>query len=71
MNEDWEVGQLFRSMRDKYKDEKIACEKVRQKLLNQMCGSTIDTHFFVGTVLQHNTWIVVGCFWPKKKNAKG
>jgi hypothetical protein len=31
-----------------------------------MCASNIDTHFFVGTVLSHGTWVILGVFWPKK-----
>lgn len=25
------------------------------------------THFFVGTVLSHGTWVILGVFWPKKE----
>ena len=63
---DWEVGQLFLAMRDKYQDERIAAEKVKDKFFKQMCASDIDTHFFVGTTLQYGTWIVLGVFWPRK-----
>jgi len=66
MIEDWEVGQLFLTMRDKYGDEQIATEKVKDKFFKQMCAPEIDTHFFVGTTLQYGTWIVLGVFWPKK-----
>ena len=67
MIEDWEVGQLYRSMRDKYRDEETACKLVREKFYGQMCADDINTHFFVGTVLQHGTWIILGVFWPKKE----
>ena len=63
---DWEVGQLYRNMRDKY-GEKMAVEKVRDKFLGQMCAPQFDTHFFVGTILGHGAWIVLGVFWPKKE----
>jgi hypothetical protein len=66
MIEDWEVFQLYRSMRDKFGDEKVACEKVKDKFLGQICSPEVDTHFFVGTVLEHGTWIIIGAFWPKK-----
>lgn len=68
MINDWEVGQLYRSMRDKFDDEKIACEKVKEKFFNHICGSSVDTHFFVGTTLQHASWIIIGTFWPKKES---
>ncbi len=65
MIEDWEVGQLYRSMRDRYGKD-VAVEKVKQKFFNQICAPSIETHFFVGTVLTHGTWVVLGTFWPKK-----
>jgi len=63
---DWDLGVLFRKMRDKFGDERVAAQKVRQKYLDQMCAPDVDTHFFVGTVRQYGTWIVLGVFWPKK-----
>jgi len=66
MIEDWELGQLFLTMREKYDSEKIAIEKVRDKFLGRMCAPEIDTHFFVGTTFPYGTWIVLGVFWPKK-----
>lgn len=66
MIEDWEVGELYRKMRDKWHDEQIACEKVREKFFGQICAPNVDTHFFVGTVRRHGTWIVIGTFYPKK-----
>ena len=69
MIEDWEVGQLYLKMRDKFRDEKVAIEKVRERFFDTMCAPKIDTHFFVGTVLSHGTWIILGVFWPKKNGA--
>ena len=66
MIEDWEIGQLYRAMREKHGSEQAACEKVRHKLLVEMCAADVDTHFFVGTVLAHGTWVIIGVFWPKK-----
>lgn len=65
MVEDWEVMALYRNMRDKY-DEQKGLEKVKEKFLNQICSPKKDTHFFVGTVLEHGTWIIIGTFWPSK-----
>ena len=66
MIEDWEVGQLYRSMRDKYRSEEVAVDKVKDKLLKVMCASDVDTHFFVGTVRRYGSYVIVGVFWPKK-----
>jgi len=63
---DWEIGQLYRNMRDNRRDEVVAVQKVRQRFFDTICASDIDTHFFVGTILRHGTWIVLGTFWPKK-----
>lgn len=66
-NIDWEVGQLYRSMRSKYDDETLACDKVKEKFFGEICGLDKDTHFFVGTILEYGTWVVLGTFWPKKE----
>ena len=63
---DWEIGRLYLRMRDQYQDEGIACDKVKKKFYDTICAADKDTHFFVGTTLQHGTWLVIGTFWPKK-----
>jgi hypothetical protein len=66
MIEDWEIGELYRKMRDKH-GEKLACDKVRERFLDTLCAENIDTYFYVGTVLKFGTWIILGVFWPKKQ----
>ena len=66
MIEDWEAGQLYRRMRDKFGDEDVACRKVRQRFLDEICAEDRDTHFYVGTVLGYGSWIILGAFYPKK-----
>ncbi len=65
MIEDWELGQLFLTLRDSEQSEQVAVQKVKDKFLGQMCAPHVDTHFFVGTTLQYGKWIVLGVFWPK------
>jgi len=65
MTENWEVMELYRKMKEQY-GESQGLEKVKEKFLNQICSPERDTHFFVGTVLQHGTWIIIGTFWPPK-----
>ena len=62
---DWELGALYRRMRDRY-GEGAACDKVKEKFYNTICAVDKDTHFFVGTTFEYGTWIVLGTFWPKK-----
>jgi len=65
MIEDWEVGALYWKLVDKGATADEAAEKVRAKFLEQICAPDKDTHFFVGTILPHQTWVVIGVFWPK------
>lgn len=61
---DWELAESYRSWRDRY-DEKTLLEKIRLKFLDQMCGSTRDTIFFVGNQHQYpQGFMVLGVFWP-------
>ena len=62
---DWELGELYRKMRDEYGPEG-AVEKVKQKFLGQVCAADKDTRFFVGTMYPYNQWMVVGVFWPPR-----
>lgn len=64
--EDWEVFALYRNMRDEHGEQK-GLEKVKEKFLNKICSPKRDTYFFVGTVLQYGTWIIIGTFWPPKR----
>ncbi|MCX7805978.1 MAG: hypothetical protein N3A38_12420 [Planctomycetota bacterium] len=65
MIEDWEVGALFWKLVDRGLLHEDAAKKVREKFLGELCGPDKDTHFFVGTTLEHpEAWIVVGVFWP-------
>ncbi|MCC6442634.1 MAG: hypothetical protein IT210_04140 [Armatimonadetes bacterium] len=43
-----------------------AVRSVRMKFLDEICSSKRDPHFFVGTVLKYNSWIILGVFWPPK-----
>lgn len=42
-----------------------AAAKVKSKFLNELCGEDKNTHFFVGTMLDYPSWIVLGLFYPK------
>lgn len=68
MISDWEIGSLFRKMKRKYEIEQ-ALEKVEEKFFGEICGEDKDTHFFVGTVLEHNSWIVLGTYYPPKEES--
>lgn len=72
MIEDWETGQLFWNCLHKYGDEKIACDKVKEKYYNDF-AFTKDLYLFLGTTKVHhyvapNPFIIIGTFHPKKEN---
>jgi hypothetical protein len=73
MIEDWEIGQLFWNCLEKYKDEKIACEKIREKYFADF-AKTKDLYFFLGTSQLHhdvskNPFMIIGVFYPKKEQS--
>ena len=73
MIEDWELGMLYwNCLKACNGDEHEACEKVREKYLNQMTQDK-DFYFFMGTTKAYhnvapNPFIIIGTFWPKKEN---
>lgn len=75
MIEDWELGMLYwNSLKCANGDEKIACEKVKQKYFVSMLKDT-DFYFFMGTTKQwHNVspnpFVIIGTFYPKKDDKK-
>lgn len=64
MIEDWEVGALYWNCVDRGATPDEAAKKVKQKFLDMICAPKRHTHFFVGTVLGYNQWVVIGTFWP-------
>ena len=70
MIEDWELGVLYLKEVDRLGNKQAAAESVKGKFLDELCAPNKDTHFFMGTVFPHNTWIVIGIFWPPKTPPK-
>jgi hypothetical protein len=64
---DWELGVLFLRMADEYGSDEKAAEMVKKKFFNELCDSSRDTRFFMGTRFPWNTWIIYGVFWPPKE----
>ena len=67
---DWELGVLYLKEVKRLGNEQKAAESVKNKFFNQICDLNKDTRFFMGTVFPHNTWIVLGIFWPPKASPK-
>jgi hypothetical protein len=67
MIEDWELGVLYRKEVERLGDEQAAVASVRKKFYDEICHSSRDTRFFMGTVFPYNTWVVIGVFWPPKE----
>jgi hypothetical protein len=61
---DWEAGVLFLRERQRLGNDEAAAKSVRSKFLEELCAADRDVHFFVGTVAQFGTWIVLGVFNP-------
>jgi len=66
MIEDWEVGSLYWREIAKGKSLRDAAESVRHKFLHDLCSPARETYFYVGTVLSHGTWVVIGVFYPER-----
>lgn len=64
---DWELAQAYREWRVKY-GESMVLDHIRRKFLEEMCGPTKDTVFFVGDQHQYpGAFLVLGFFWPEKR----
>lgn len=71
MIEDWEVGALYWNCLAKCNgDEKIACQKVKEKYFDEFTNKC-DLYFFLGTTKRYhnispNPFIIIGTFHPRK-----
>ncbi len=66
MISDWELGILFLKEEARLGSEEAAAQSVRKKFLDEICHEDRDTRFFMGTTFPHNSWIVIGTFYPRK-----
>jgi hypothetical protein len=63
---DWELGQLFRSLRQKGDDEETCRRKVREKFLGY-CSPEYDVRFITGSMLSKpKSFLVLGLVHPKR-----
>lgn len=63
---DWELTELYWNELHRLGAPDLAAKSVKYKFLDVMCAADKDTHFFVGTDIRHNSWMVTGVFWPTK-----
>ena len=72
MIEDWETGMLYRKVFQQYMDEKIACQKVKEKYMKM---AKEDIYLFLGTSFEWHMknapdpYMIIGVFAPPKKDA--
>ena len=72
MVEDWELGMLYwNCLKKSNGDEKVACQKVREKYFDDFAKKK-DLYFFLGTTkkfhnLAQNPFIIIGTFYPQKE----
>jgi len=61
---DWEIAQLYRNVRRAGSGAEIK-RKIREKFLDELCGSDRETYFFTGNMARHrNSFLILGVFWP-------
>jgi len=59
---DWEIYQTYRNFKNRYKDEKIALQYLKDKWLGMFNNPKNDAYFIVGTVHRFKTFIIIGYF---------
>jgi hypothetical protein len=73
MIEDWEIGELFWKMLNKYNgDKELALQDVKKKFWGDL-SLTKDLYFFLGTSRLHHfkpkPFMIIGLFYPKKEES--
>lgn len=66
---DWEVGESWRRWRHSYPEDELK-KRLREKWLDEVCGSDRDTAFFAGNIHRYPaSFVIIGVFWPPKTTA--
>jgi flagellar biosynthesis/type III secretory pathway chaperone len=61
---DWEIGQLYRRLKDNANME----EKIREKVMNEIFAENRETHLFLGNMSsRRNVFCILGFFWPPRQ----
>ena len=63
---DWEIGEAYRSWKQKYKEEEKTLEMIKNKWGKELFAEDRDTYLFVGNQHQYKTFMVIGIFWPPR-----
>ncbi|MBN2133654.1 MAG: hypothetical protein JW741_29400 [Sedimentisphaerales bacterium] len=64
---DWEMGQLYRRLRDEHMRERLLLEKMQERWLHRMCADSNDVYFYVGNMQRfRDQFLILGVFFPKK-----
>jgi len=64
---DWEIGQLYRHLRDKKETQDNIIKKIKDKFGGEIISPDRDVYFFVGShSLYHESFMLLGVFWPAK-----
>ncbi len=62
---DWEIGQAYRSWRNKYADEATVLAKIRERWLERIPAQENDLILFGGNQnSRRNVWCVLGAYYP-------
>ena len=64
---DWEIGQVYRKWRYKYRGQEQLLQKIKQRWLEMMCSEKNDVYFYVGNMKRFREYfMVLGVFYPPK-----
>lgn len=65
---DWELGQLYRNLREKDESDAGCREKVRAKFLDDLTGPNVETIFLTGNMAKHQaSFLILGVLYPKRQ----
>jgi len=63
---DWETAQLFRKLKNKYKNEAEVKDKLKDKYLNEVFSQDKDFYLIVGNQFDSpKSFLILSVFWPR------
>jgi len=65
---DWELGAFYLKEERRLGDGTAAAQSVKDRFLNALCGRSMDTLFFMGSVRRGKSWNTLGVFHPERES---
>ena len=66
--EDWELGEAWRKWKRSYGDGNLLEDKIRERFVDYLVNEH-DLYFYMGMYYRQPSWLIIGLYYPPKKQS--